>query len=308
MGSTRRRPTRASTPAVPPAPVVDVDPALPTLGRSRLRGVNSDFYLLCRPGRLVIRPHGGSSSIFTRVLIAVAWLIPVGFFIGYLVQTLSRDTTWWLPAVLAAVITAVVGGGISAVPVFGLAGYLDTSRERRRAQVVARVTRKNELGWQLCETVQGVVACRSWADRTVDPQRRIPVLLWTAVQRSIEVETQRDAVYRARSHPSLDDLARAAAAKATREHAALASVALNLRTIRDAAEHVDRTRSQRAQQQRTARDKQLEERQLRSTLLGTVTSAAPDHSDNRADAAAGLAAQAETIAALLADTDRLLHT
>lgn len=308
MGSNRRRPARAPAPAVPPPPVVDVDPALPTLGRSCLRGVSSGFYLLCRPGRLVIRPHGGSSSVFTRVLFALAWLIPVGFFIASLMQTLSRDATWWLPAVLAAVITAVVGGGISALPVIGLAGYLDKSRERRRPEAVARVTRDNELGWQLCETVQGLVACRSWVDRTVDPQRRIPVLLWTAVQRSIEVETQRDAVFRARSHPSLDDLARDAAAKAAREHTALASVAKNLRTIRDAAEQVDRTRTQREQQQRAARNKQLEERQLRSTLLGTITSAAPQHSDNRADAAAGLAAQAETIAALLADTDRLLHT
>lgn len=35
----------------------------------------------------------------------------------------------------------------------------------------------------MCEAVKELAACRSWVDRTVDPQRRIPVLLWAAVTR-----------------------------------------------------------------------------------------------------------------------------
>ncbi len=186
--------------------------------------------------------------------------------------------------------------------------YLDKGRERRRPEAFARVSPRNDQAWQMCETVYDLVQCRSWVDRTVDPQRRIPLLLWSAVRRSLEVEKQQDAVYRARSHPSLDDLAQEAAAKIERERAALSTVARNLRAIRDAARKVDRTRDERVQQQRAAREKQQEERQLRSVLLGTSTSASPEHSESRADAAAGLAAEAETVAALLADTDRILHT
>ncbi len=140
------------------------------------------------------------------------------------------------------------------------------------------MTPRNDQAWQMCETVYDLVKCRSWVDRTVDPQRRIPLLLWTAVRRSLEVEKQHDAVSRARSHPSLDDLAREAAAKIARERAALSTVAKNLRTVRDAARHVDRTRDERVQQQRAARGMQQEERQLRSVLLGTSTSASPEHS------------------------------
>jgi hypothetical protein len=186
--------------------------------------------------------------------------------------------------------------------------YLDKGRERRRPEAFARVSPRNDQAWQMCETVYDLVQCRSWVDRTVDPQRRIPLLLWSAVRRSLEVEKQQDAVSRARSHPSLDDLAQEAAAKIERERAALSTVARNLRAIRDAARKVDRTRDERVQQQRAAREKQQEERQLRSVLLGTSTSASPEHSESRADAAAGLAAEAETVAALLADTDRILHT
>jgi hypothetical protein len=80
----------------------------------------------------------------------------------------------------------------------------------------------------MCETVYELAKCRSWADRTVDPHRRIPVLLWAAVRRALEVEKQQDAVSRARSHPSLDDLAREAAAKTARERTALSTVDKNL--------------------------------------------------------------------------------
>ena len=258
--------------------MVDVDPALPTLGRSRARSDNGGYYLLCQPGRLAITIAGGSSSGFTKALTAVAVLIPVVFFIAVLVQSPGHDAMSWFAAVFAALIVACLCV-VAALPLMKLVEYLDKGRERRRPAAFARVTRKDELAWQMCETVHELATCRSWVDRTVDPQRRIPVLLWAAVRRSVEVETQR---------------------------AALVSVAENLRAIRDAASQVDRTRNQRVRQQQAARDEQLEERQLRSALLGTSTSAAPEHSENRADAAAGLAAEAETIAVLLADTDRLL--
>lgn len=305
MGSNRRRPTRrAPAPAVSPLPVVDVDPAMPTLGRSCRRGVDGDFYLLCRPGRLQIIPDGRSSSSVATVATAVAGLIIIVIVVTWLMRGGASNVLGWILGLILAAFLGV----LAALPLFELKMYLDRSRERRRPELFVRVTRKNEMAWRLCETVRELVACRSWADRTVDPRRRIPGLFWAAVQRSAEIETQRDAVFRARSHPSLDDFARAAAAKAERERDALVVVAENLRAICDAASQIDRTRNQRMRQQQAARDKQLEERQLRSTLLGSTTSVEPERSENRADTAAGLAAHAETIAALLADTDRLLHT
>jgi hypothetical protein len=81
-----------------------------------------------------------------------------------------------------------------------------------------------------------------------------------------------------------------------------------MQAVRDAARQMDQIRDERVQQQRAAQEKQQEETQLRSVLLGTSTSASPESSESRADAAAGLATEAETIAVLLADTGRILHT
>lgn len=284
--------------------MVEVAPALPTLGRSCARHDNGGFFLLCRPGRLAIKPDGGSTSVEADAATVIAALLGIVLVTIWALSHADPGVGGWI----AALISGILFGGLAVLPLFALLEYLNKGRERRRPEVFARVTRKNELAWQMCETVHQLVTCRAWLDRTVDPQRRIPVLLWAAVQRSMALEVQREAVFRARSHPSLDDLARDAAAKAEQERAALVTVAENLRAIRDAATKVDRTRTQRAQQQQAARDKQIEERRLRSTLLGTTTSAAPELSEHRADAAAGLAAEAETIAVLLADTDRLLHS
>jgi hypothetical protein len=288
----------------PPSPVVDVDPALPTLGRSRARPGAFAYYLLCQPGRLTINPDGGSRSAGTAVVTVVAAVI-----VGVLV------TIWVLNEVdpgsagrwKGSLICGILTGGVAATLLFKLMEYLDKGREHRRPEAFARVTPGNDQAWQICETMSDLVKCRSWVDRTIDPQRRIPALLWAAVRRSLEVEKQQDAVSRAGSHPSLDDLVREAAAKIARERAALDTVAQNLRAIRDAARKVDRTQDERMQQQRTAREKQHEEMQLRSVLFETSTSTAPEHSESRADATAGLAAEAETVAALLADTDRILH-
>jgi hypothetical protein len=283
---------------------VDVDPALPTLGRSRARLDTVAYYLLCQPGRLTIKPNGGSRSSGTAVATVVAALIvSVLVMIWVLNETDPGTAGRWK----GALICGILAGGVVALPLFKVMEYLDKGRERRRPEAFARVTPQNDQAWQICEAAYNLAKCRSWVDQTVDPQRRIPLLLWTAVRRSLELEKQQDAVSRARSHPSLDDLARDAAARIDREHAALSTVAQNLRAICDAARQVDRTRDARAQQRKAAREKQQEEEQLRSVLLGTNISASPEHSETRAEAAAGLAAEAETVAALLADTDRILH-
>jgi hypothetical protein len=284
---------------------VDVDPALPTLGRSRARPDTVAYYLLCQPGRLTIKPDGGSRSSGTAVVTVVAALIvSVLVMIWVLNETDPGTAGRWKGALICGIFV----GGVVGLPMFKVMEYLDKGRERRRPEAFARVTHQNDQARQMCEAAHDLAKCRSWIDRTVDPQRRIPLLLWTAVRRSLELEKQQDAVSRARSHPSLDDLAREAAAKIAREHAALSIVAQNLQAIRDAARQVDRTREARAQQRKADREKQQEEMHLRSVLLGTSTSPSPENSERRADAAAGLAAEAETVAALLADTDRILHT
>lgn len=305
MGSNRRRSARAPAP-----PVLEVDPALPTLGRSRARLDTFAYYLLCQPGRLAFKSDGGSKSSFTKAMTVGAGLIPVVCIAIFLMRLPGSGPMAWL---------ALVIGGVLALLLLKLAQHMDTVRRRHRPGLFARVTPRNTLAWQMCEMVHDLVKCRSWVDRTVDPQRRIPVLLWAAVRRSLEVEEQRNAVARARSHPDLAELVREASARTARERAALHTVVKNLRAIRDAARQVDHTRDERVRQQRAAREeqleeqrivreKQLEEQQLRSALVGTSASVAPELSEHRADAAAGLAAEAETIAALLADTDRLLHT
>jgi len=70
------------------------------------------------------------------------------------------------------------------------------------------------------------------------------------------------------------------------------------------AQDIDRQRERRARE----RQKRAEERELRTRMAGSFGSAVePTESDQHADTSAGMAAEAEAIAELLAASDVLLH-
>ena len=167
-----------------------------------------------------------------------------------------------------------------------------------------RVAPTNERAWRLCETVAGIATTHSWTDRTVDPQRRAPAILWEAVGRSLAVERQYLDAERALGHESLHDLGRETLARVERERESLDAIELNLRRVLATAQDIDRQRERRARE----REKRAEERELRTRMAGSFGSAVePTESDQHADVSAGMAAEAEAIAELLAASDALLN-
>jgi hypothetical protein len=194
---------------------------------------------------------------------------------------------------------AVIGGALSA-----LVTRLPVTWRRADERPRLRVTAADERAWRLCETVACLAATNSWTDRTVDPRRRAPAILWAAVGRSLAVERQYLDAERALDHESLHDLGRETLARVERERESLDAIELNLRRVLTTAQDIDRQRERRAKEQ----EKRAEERQLRTRMASSVGSAVETtQSDQHADVSAGMAAEAEAIAELLAASDALLH-
>jgi hypothetical protein len=119
-----------------------------------------------------------------------------------------------------------------------------------------RVAPADERAWRLCETVAGLAATNSWTDRTVDPQRRAPAILWEAVGRSLAVERQYLDAERALGHESLHDLGRETLARVERERESLDAIELNLRRVLATAQDIDRQRERRARGGRAGRERE----------------------------------------------------
>jgi hypothetical protein len=228
----------------------------------------------------------------------------VGFFVGsFLVLGLGSAT-----AVVGAAIGSVVAGLLAGAVVLAVvAAVIEVSLAGRRAAVVATVREVDSLPWSICTAVNELSLCGAWRDGTVDPQRRVKDLLWATVERARTVDARRDLVRRARSHASLDQIAAEETSKIEREESALREAANNLKAIVKAAREIDRMRESRAREQAANRVKAAEERDLRSKLLGGSSALDAAEIEEQADAASGLAAESEAIAALLAQTDRLLN-
>ncbi len=108
---------------------MDVDPALPTLGRSRARLDTFAYYLLCQPGRLTIKPDGGSSSAGTAVATVVPALIVSVLVAIWVLSEVDPGTAGrWKGALICGILV----GGAAAILLFKLMKYLDKGRERRR--------------------------------------------------------------------------------------------------------------------------------------------------------------------------------
>ena len=168
-----------------------------------------------------------------------------------------------------------------------------------------RVQPSEERAWQLCETAAALAETSSWTDRTVDPARRAPAILWAAVGRSLKVERQYLDVQRALTHESLQDLGRETLARVERERESLDAVEVNLGTVLATARDIDRRRAELEQERAASGPRSA------SCAAGwpaaTARSTGAADSDRQADLAAGLAAETEAIAGLLADSDALLQ-
>jgi len=277
--------------------------SMPSLARFHDAGETADRYVISDPTapRRRRRTRPARSIGFRDVLVGMASL---GTVIGCALWAASHAGS-----LLGGLLLSLLGGAVGALLGGMLAvalGNLPRSRLHRDPDdgVPKRVVRPaDERAWRLCEIGAALAGSTSWADRIVDPGRRVPAILWSAVVRALVIDRQYADAQRAVAHTSLADLARETMARVAEERAALDAVEANLRAVLAAATGIDQLERDR----RAAAARRWEEHELRTRLTGQY--AAFDHleSHDQADRSAGLAAEAEVVAELLAESDAMLR-
>jgi hypothetical protein len=276
--------------------------SLPSLARFQRPGDARGWYVVVDPaGRYPALGRSERSIDFgpaIRTTIFVVCIVGCG-----ILAARDRVST---PITLLFFLLGGAGGALLGGLLAELAGSLLPHTWHRSAKdgPRMRVQPSDGRAWRLCETVSALAGTSSWTDRTVDPRRRAPAILWTAVGRSLEVERQYLDARRALDHESLQDLGRETLARLARERESLDAVETNLRGVLAAARDIDRRRTELERLRRS----RAEERELRGRLArsnGSLVGAA--ESDRQADLSAGLAAETETISELLAASDALLY-
>jgi hypothetical protein len=278
--------------------------SMPSLTRFGGDGPGVGSFGLTDPSARVPRGDGRTGS--GRIGSVVVGLVPLGIVIGcglWAANTASSLLTGLLLFLLGGSIGALAGGMLSVA-----LGHLSIARPPRRSAVDRRarllVRPSDERAWRLCEIGFALAASAGWADRTVDPARRVPAILFSAVRRSLVVDRQYEDAQCALAHESLADLARDTLAGVAEERAALDAVEENLRAVLATATGIDLRRERIAQERRAAQ----EERALRARLTGRSAAVSdPIESHLQADSSAGLAAEAAAVSQLLAESDALLH-
>ncbi len=284
------------------APVRATSPAsMPSLARFERPGDGHAWYVVVDPaGRFSALGRAERIVDLGPAIRAVIFLICIVGCGLWAARDRSSTPITLLFFLLGGCGGALLGGLVAAL----LTGLPHTWHRSADNAPRLRVQPSEERAWQLCETAAALAETSSWTDRTVDPARRAPAILWAAVGRSLEVERQYLDVQRALTHESLQDLGQETLARVERERESLDAVEVNLGTVLATARDIDRRRAELEQMRR----KRAEERELRSRMAGShgsLTGAAD--SDRQADLAAGLAAETEAIAGLLADSDALLQ-
>jgi len=274
--------------------------SMPSLAKFQRADADRGWYVLADPaGRYPAQATAERTVDFAPAIRSVIFLVCILGLGVWTAQDRASAPEALLFFLLGGCGGVVVGGALSA-----LVTRLPVTWRRADERPRVRVTPGDEQAWRLCETVAGLAATHSWTDRTVDPQRRAPAILWKAVERSLAVERQRLDAQRALDHESLHDLGREALARVQRERESLDAIERNLRTVLATAQDIDRQRERRAKELA----KRAEERELRTRMAGSLASAVePAESDHHADVSAGMAAEATAIAELLAASDMLLH-
>ncbi len=274
--------------------------SMPSLARFQRRAGDRGWYVVADPaGRYPAQGRAELTIDFGPAMQGIAYLVSIvgcGLWAARGAASIPEALLWFL---LGGCVGAVIGGALATLAT----GLPHTWHRSSDNEPRLRVLPTDRRAWRLCETVAGLADTSSWTDRTVDPARRAPAILWSAAGRSLAVERQSLDAERALDHESLQDLGRQTLARVERERESLDVVERNLRAVLAAALDIDQQRARRVREQQ----KRAEERELRSRMAGGIGPVVgPIESDPHADAAAGLAAEAAAIAELLAASDALL--
>jgi hypothetical protein len=179
--------------------------------------------------------------------------------------------------------------------------------DKCRHEVFFRVRPSDARAWRLCEIADALSKVEAWRDRTVDSDRRVPTILWAAIRRSLAVDQLDSDAERAATHPTLADLVHDMSVRVEDERAALDRVQLNLGKVLLAARSIDQHRMETARVLEEHREREQEAAELRKRLTRNLSMNSFNGSDEEADQSAGAAIEADVVAGLLHDSDRILR-
>jgi hypothetical protein len=277
-----------------------------SLVRFEALGARSVYYIVTNPlGRYVITSTGdirrrtSSGAKACAVIISVTGALMAGAW-----SAESAPSVEWafIRFLIFGAVTLAVVGKLCALMV-SAAG--DVDKDTR--DVFFRISPSDTRAWRLCEIANAISSVAAWRDCTVDPDRRVATILWSAIGRSLAADRLAGDAERAATHPTLTDLADDARARAEHENDALDRVYLNLGKVLLSAKSIDQQRRDAARQLKERLEKEREAAELRRRLGGHLSMADFHDPNEDADRSAGVATEAEVVARLLGEIDKLLR-
>jgi hypothetical protein len=268
----------------------------------------SEWYIVTNPlKRYVVTPRGDVRKQISSRAASIAGILTIiaGPLAGILTMTSSPDLDWTPRQIVFYAVGYTGFVGLSAWLTLRLVAAYQTGRDR--ADAYLRVDPHNALAWRLCRVTESVIRTAAWRDGTVDPNRQVAIISWSAIGRSLMAAQRLDDARRAIAHSSLAGLAKEALAKLEEEMDALEQIYLNLGRVLLAAKSVDEQRILSEQRRKDRIAQRREEAELRQKLTGSTQALDAYVSFEDADRSAGVAAETNAIAQLLADSEELLR-
>ena len=280
--------------------------AMPTVGR-----VNGT-YVVCDPtGAYTVDIDTGKVTVGRHPLIRSLFGIAGGLTGGVWLALSASPWGWAIPLFVVGAVCGFIAGALVSLPLVGASWAIQFLADLRhgRPRSIKGIDDTSSQAWRLCDLAWRIGRVGSWRDRTVDPERRVATIVWSAVERSVAAEGQHADAIRALDHPNLTTLAESMLARIEQERRSLCAVESNLQKVLDTARGIDAARVQSARDREVAQRRRAEEQELLVRLTGDHRRHGPDGSvsELQAERSAGLAAEAHAIAGWLAESDKMLR-
>ena len=269
-------------------------------------------YVACDPASAyTVDVYTGKVSVGRHPLITSLLGIGGALAGGVLLALSAAPWGWAIPLFVVGAVSGLIAGAVVSVPLVGVSWAIQFLVDLRhgRPRSIKGINDTSSQAWRLCDLAWRIGRVGSWRDQTVDPQRRVALIAWLAVERSLAAESQHVDAVRALGHPNLEMLAQSTLARIEQERQSLNMVESNLQKVLDTARSIDAERAQAATDREIAQRRRVEERELLGRLTGHRRRRGSDGrvSALQAERSAGLAAEAEAIAGWLAESDKMLR-
>ena len=280
--------------------------AMPTIGR--VNGV----YVVCDPASAyTVDIDTGKFSVGRHPLVMSLFGIGGALTGGVLMALSASPWGWAIPLFVVGAVCGLITGVAVSIPLVGVSWAIQFLADLRhgRPRSIKGINDTSSQAWRLCDLAWRIGRVGSWRDQTVDPERRVASIVWSAVERSLAAESQHADAVRALDHANLKTLAESILARIEQERRSLSTVESNLQKVLDTARGIDSERAQAARDREIAQRRRAEEQELLGRLTGDHRRQGPDSSVSalQAERSAGLAAEAQAIAGWLAESDKMLR-